>query len=196
MREYINFSLKCPFFHVIQWYIHNFSKPTSPRLFYRLNLTNPIYIWYLLGILRYGILLMGCSLFLILINYKDISYVMIESLHLRKMREKSFFRMPGNTVYNRELPDDLGRVLIRWPIRIEVWLASEKTAKENFDNVEEDAHMIISVILYSMALVLGLLVLVGMVTWVTHGESLTVSGYSNIVPPVYEKFLLIGNKDQ
>jgi len=43
---------------------------------------------------------------------------MIESLHLRKkMREKSFFRMPGNTVYNRELPDDLGRVLIRWPIR-------------------------------------------------------------------------------
>ena len=106
---------------------------------------------------------MGCSLFLILINYKDISYAMIESLHLRKMREKSFFRMPGNTVYNRELPDDLGRVLIRWPIRIEVWLTSEKTAKENFDNVEEDAHMIISVILYSMALVLGLLVLVGMV---------------------------------
>ena len=38
-----------------------------------------------------------------------------------------------------------------------------KPTKENFDNVEEDAHMIISVILYSMALVLGLLVLVGMV---------------------------------
>ena len=47
--------------------------------------------------------------------------------------------------------------------KAEVWFASEKTVKENFDNVEEDAHMIISVILYSMALVLGLLVLVGMV---------------------------------
>lgn len=84
------------------------------------------------------------------------------------MSRKSFFRMPGNTVYNRELPDDLGKVLIRyslWPIRERWGRPRRKPTKENFDNVEEDAHMIISVILYSMALVLGLLVLVGMVTW-------------------------------
>ena len=84
---YKNFSLKCPFFHVIQWYIHNFAKPNSPRFWTWLTL----YIWYLLGISRYGKLLMGCSLFLILINYKDISFVMIESLHLRKNERKKFF---------------------------------------------------------------------------------------------------------
>ena len=47
--------------------------------------------------------------------------------------------MPPNTVYNREIES------------------------KDFDNVEGDAHMIISVILYSMALVLGLLVIVGLV---------------------------------
>ena len=69
-------------------------------------------------------------------------------------------------------------------------MTNEKTSKENFDNVEEDAHMIISVILYSMALVLGLLVLVGMVT------NSHVIRSSNRLHPVNEKILLIGNKDQ